>query len=66
MLMVNQQGETVYYNLVEKHGNVRYIVRAASGQYILGRDRQKAKSRTFAQEHQAAAWLKRNGYATKR
>lgn len=66
MLMVNQQGQAVYYNLVEKHGNTRYIIRAASGQYILGRDRQRGKSRTFAQEHQAEAWLKRNGYDTKR
>lgn len=28
----------------------------------MGRDRQKRKSRTFAQEHQAEAWLRRNGY----
>lgn len=62
MKMVNPQGEAVYYNLVEKHGKMRYVVVAASGQVILGRDRQKARSRTFAQEHQAEAWLRRNGY----
>lgn len=55
---INQQGQAVYYNVVEKHGKIQ----AASGQVLQGRDRQKRKSRTFAQEHQAAAWLRRNGY----
>ena len=62
MRMVNEAGEAVYYNLVLKHGKYRYQVQAASGQVIVGRDRQKRKSRTFSQEHQAEAWLKRNGY----
>ena len=53
---INQQGQAVYYNVVTKHGKIRYQIQAAS------RDRQKRKSRTFAQEHQAAAWLRRNGY----
>lgn len=62
MKMVNEAGEVVYYNLVVKHGKIRYLVQAASGQPITGRDRQKRKSRTFAQEHQAEGWLYRNGY----
>ena len=62
MKMVNQAGEAVYYNTVEKRGEIRYIVKAASGQTLTGRDRQKLKSRTFSQEHQARAFLKRNGY----
>lgn len=62
MTLVNGQGQKVYYNVVEKHDRLRYVVKAASGQFILGRDRQKLGSRTFAQEHQAEAWLKRNGY----
>lgn len=62
MRMVNEAGEAVYYNLVTKHGKVRYQIQSASGQVIVGRDRQKRKSRTFSQEHQAEAWLKRNGY----
>lgn len=62
MKAINKQGQTVYYNCVIKHDKVRYLVQAASGQVITGRDRQKRKSRTFAQEHQAAAWLRRNGY----
>lgn len=62
MKMVNEAGEIVYYNLVVKHGKIRYLVQAASGQAITGRDRQKRKSRTFVQEHQAEGWLYRNGY----
>lgn len=62
MTLVNEQGQKVYYNVVEKHSQVRYVIKAASGQIISGRDRQKRGSRTFAQEHQAEAWLKRNGY----
>ena len=62
MRMANEQGQAVYYNIVEKRGKIRYIVLAASGQIIRGRDGQKLKSRTFTQEHQAEAWLKRNGY----
>lgn len=64
MKLVNEAGQAVYYNVVEKRGELRYIVLAASGQVILGRDRQKRKSRTFTQEHQARAWLERNGYTT--
>lgn len=60
--MVNEQGQAVYYNDVVKHGRLRFVVKAASGQFILGRDREKLRSRTFAQEHQALAWLARNGY----
>lgn len=62
MKMINGQGQAIYYNVVEKRGKIRYIVLAASGQAILGRDREKLNSRTFSQEHQAEAWLKRNGY----
>lgn len=62
MKRVNQQGEAVYYNVVKKHERIRYQIQAASGQTIKGRDRQKRKSRTFAREHQALAWLERNGY----
>lgn len=62
MMMMNERGEKVYYNIVEKRGLVRYIIKAASGQELKGRDGQKLKSRTFTQEHQAEAYLKRNGY----
>ena len=62
MRMSNEAGEVIYYNCVTKHGKVRYQVQAASGQAIMGRDRQKRKSRSFSQEHQAESWLKRMGY----
>lgn len=62
MRMTNSAGEIVYYNVVEKDGKIRYIIKAASGQKLRGRDGQKLKSRTFAQEHQAEAFLKRTGY----
>ena len=60
----NEAGQAVYFNTVEKGGKLRYIVKAISGQTLRGRDGQKLKSRTFAQHHQAEAFLKRNGYTT--
>ena len=62
MKMMNEAGQAVYHNSVEKHGNIKFVVLAASGQTILGRDREKRKSRTFTHQHQAESWLKRNGY----
>lgn len=62
MRMINGKGEAIYYNCVIKHNKVKYQIQAASGQAIIGRDKQKRKSRTFTQEHQAEAWLRRNGY----
>lgn len=58
----NEQGQAVYFNSVEKDGKVRWVIRAVSGQTLPGRDRQKLKSRTFAQYHQAVAFLNRNKY----
>lgn len=62
MKYYNPQGQAVYVNNVIKHGRDRWQIQAASGQTLPGRDRQKLKSRTFAQEHQAMAWLEHNGY----
>lgn len=62
MRMKNDKDELVYYNSVEKGGKLRFIILAASGQIIRGRDGQKLKSRTFTQQHQAEAWLRRMGY----
>lgn len=63
MKMRNNQGQEVYYNQVIKRGEERYIIQAANKEtVILGRDRQKRKSRTFAQEAQAEAWLRRMGF----
>lgn len=65
MKLMNPQGQTVYVNEIIKHRKERWLIQAASGQIITGRDRQKRKSRTFTQEHQARAWLVRNGYIGK-
>lgn len=62
MKYYNPQGQAVYVNCVVKHGRERWQIQAASGQIILGRDRQKRKPRTFAQEHQAVRWLENNDY----
>lgn len=62
MKMMNEKGETVYFNEVFKNGKCQYIVKALSGQHIKGRDGQKHSSRTFTECHQAEAYLKRNGY----
>lgn len=62
MRMTNHLGQSVYYNIVDKHGRTRYIVKAISGQSIPGRDKERKQSRTFAQEHQAKKFLQRNGY----
>lgn len=65
MKLVDEAGAIVYYNCVTKHGAIRYQIQAGSGQVIRGRDGQKRKSRTFAWERQAEAWLKRNGYTNR-
>ena len=62
MKMANAKGEEVYYNIVEKEGRVRFIVKGINGTMVLGRDRQRQKSRTFTQEAQAEGYLKRNGF----
>ena len=62
MKMANAKGEEVYYNIVEKEGRVRFIVKGINGTMVLGRDRQRLKSRTFTQEAQAEGYLRRNGF----
>lgn len=64
MKLINETGEAVYYNCVTKHGKDRYMIVAASGQILRNRDGKRVKSRTFAQGHQAEAWLRRNGYGS--
>ena len=62
MKLINDQGQKVYLNCVDKHGRVRWQIQAASGQTLPGRDRQRLKSRTFAQIHQAKRYLEKQGY----
>lgn len=62
MKRANAKGEEVYYNIVEKRGKLVYVVKGIGDTLVLGRDRQKRKSRTFTQEAQAEAYLKRMGF----
>ena len=60
MRMTNGK-DHIYYNIIEKRGKLRYVVKGINCK-IRGRDKGKAGSRTFTQQHQAEAWIKRNGY----
>lgn len=62
MKLFNLQGQAVYFNNVTKHGRERWQIQAASGQTLPGRDRQRLKSRTFAQIAQAKRYLEKQGY----
>ena len=49
-------------DLVEKNGKLQWVIKGIGDTVVLGRDRQKKKSRSFTQEAQATAYLKRNGF----
>lgn len=61
MIYRDIEGRTVYYNVVTKRGEIRHVIQGKNC-IIFGRDRQKLKSRTFAQEHQARAYLRNHGF----
>lgn len=48
--------------VVSKNGKLQWVIKGIGDTVVLGRDRQKKKSRTFTQEAQADAYLKRNGF----
>ena len=62
MKMVNAQGEALYYNIVTKNGKDQFVLKGIGDTMILGRDKQRKKSRIFTQEAQALAFLKRHGF----
>lgn len=63
MKMVNKStGEAVYFNPVTKHGKDAWIIQGIGSTVVIGRDRQRLKSRTFTQYSQAEAYLKRHGF----
>lgn len=62
MKMVNDNGERIYFNGVEKGGRIVWVIQGIGDTIIIGRDKQKLKSRTFTQEHQANAYVKRHGF----
>lgn len=62
MKMVNDKGESVYYNPVVKNGKDQFIIKGIGTTMVIGRDRQKLKSRTFTKESQAQSYLDRHGF----
>lgn len=62
MKMVNEKGEAVYFNPITKNGKDCWIIQGIGSTVVIGRDRQKRKSRTFTQERQAAAYLDRHDF----
>ena len=62
MKMVNDKGEALYYNPVTKNGKDVWVLKGIGSTVIVGRDRQKKKSRIFTQGAQALAYLNRNGF----
>jgi len=62
MKMMNPEGEALYYNAVDKGGKIQYVMKGIGDTMIIGRDKQKKKSRIFTQEAQAEAYLRRHGF----
>ncbi len=63
MKMINKAtGEAVYFNPVTKAGKVVWLIQGIGSTVVVGRDRQKQKSRAFSQYPQAEAYLKRHGF----
>ena len=50
MKMINKAtGEAVYFNPIRKNGKDACIIQGTGSTMVIGRDRQKLKSRTFTQ-----------------
>lgn len=62
--MENAKGGALYYNVVEKNGKIQYVLKGIGSTLILGRDKQKKKSRIFTQEAQVEQYLRRHGFKT--
>ena len=62
MKMVNDKGEAIYYNYVTKNGKDQVVIQGIGSTKVIGRDRQKLKSRSFTQEHQAERYVKDHGF----
>lgn len=58
----NDQGGAVYFNPILKHGKEAWVIKGIGDTVILGRDRQRKKSRIFTQYAQAEAYLRRHGF----
>lgn len=58
----NDQGGAVYFNPILKHGKEAWVIKGIGDTVILGRDRQRKKSRIFTQYARAEAYLRRHGF----
>ena len=63
MKMINKaSGEAVYFNPIRKNGKDVWIIQGIGDTVIIGRDRQKLKSRTFTQFPQAERYFRQHGF----
>ena len=63
MKMINKaSGEAVYFNPVTKAGKEVWVIQGIGSTVVIGRDRQKRKSRVFTQDHPAEAYLAGHGF----
>ena len=62
--MINEKGEELYFNDATKNGKQVWVLKGIGDTLIIGRDRQKRKSRIFTQYPQAQAYLDRHGFKT--
>lgn len=63
MKLVNKStGEAVYFNPITKNGKDCWLVQGIGDTLVIGRDRQKRKSRIFTQEAQADRYLEKHGF----
>ncbi len=63
MKLVNKAtGEAVYFNPITKNGKDCWLVQGIGDTLVIGRDRQKRKSRVFTQEAQAERYLEKHGF----
>ena len=67
MKLVNKAtSEAVYFNPVKKAGKEVWLIQGIGSTVVIGRDRQKRKSRAFTQYSQAEAYLARHGFESER
>lgn len=62
MHMINDKGEAVYFNPIRKNGKDQWPIQGIDSTVVLGRDRQRRKSRTFTQYAQAERYLNKHGF----
>ena len=51
MHMINDKGETVYFNPIRKNGKDQWLIQGIGSTIVLGRDRQPDWLRDFKRQH---------------